>query len=492
MALTLTMSVALTACSEKTDGNNGSSPTDSSKDISKTNGEVVTITYGGWEKQLMALELAEKFNARNPNIKVEIFNNGKWLNNAELTQLAATNQMPDIVNIENIVIPIQNKWVADMTEFYEKDPEATSLPQNFLEYGKVNDKLVMLPGALYLFGVMVNLDLLSANGIEAPGYDWTIDQFSDILKQTTKRGSTIGTNYVEPLMAHIPAQMNSELGWGAFNETTKKYNLGAEWEKGIQTTKDLLEANVSVWEHIDALGLPWELEEGSAEQSDLNKKRDDLAVDIVGEADTNNAWYKGKAGTWLDFTYSTGFESNENYAGFEWDFYPLPIAGDIKESRTPFVLDSVAITSNCKNKEAAYEFVKYLSYSKEGIEDRMQIVKEYDKEALKAKYPNLPETEFELPLTFSQMPVTTDKEVIAKWAEFTNAKPGISYMLERLDSGYADGFKVTPGYNDAYGLTIEKAVREQVFTGQKTAADLAKELEEKANKITEDAYAVLK
>lgn len=498
MAMTLTMSVALTACGEKTDGNKDKTSSGNGKDTVSADGEkpkdgeVVTITYGGWEDQLMANELARKFNERNPNIKVEVFNNGKWLGNEETTKLVATGDMPDIINLENVVVPIQNKWVIDMKPYFEKDKDASNLPENFLGYGTINDKLVMLPGSVFLFGVMLNLDLLAANGIETPAYTWNIDDFSNIVKKTTKKGSTIGVNEVRPLMKHLPAQMNPELGWGTFNEKTKQYNLGSEWEFAVQTAQDLMDANVSIYEDLDALGLPWDFEEGSAERKDVDEKRANFITELVGEVDAADAWIKGKAGAWLDFTWGMGFPNNANYGGFEWDMYPVPLAGDAKEARTAFVVDSVAITTSCKNPEAAYEFIKYISFSVEGIEDRMSIVENYDKEALQTQYPDLPETAFANPLTYSQMPVTTDQAVIDKWAEFNNIKPGVSYMLERLDTGYADGFKVTPGYNDAYELNIQKAVTDQVFTGQKTAADLAKELEEKANKITADAYAVLK
>lgn len=470
----------------------GDSTEDANSEESTADGEPVTIVYGGWEDHIMALELAEAFNKRHPNIKVEVFNDGQWRGNEVMAKLAATNSMPDIINLENVVVPVQNDWVIDMKPYYEKDAAAGNLPENFLKYGTVNDELIMLPGAVYLYGIMVNLDLLSANGIDTPSYQWTVDEFVNAVKKTNKPGSTVGINEAQPLMKHLAPQTNLDLGWGAFNESTLKYDLGESWQNSVSLAKELVEANVTVYERLDLNGNPWDLEEGSDARKKVEDKRAEFLKELFGEKDSGDGWIKGKAGLWFDFTWGMNFDKNENYGGFEWDFYPIPVAKAGDTPRVPFVVDSIGITSKCKNPEAAYEFVKYLSFASEGIEDRISIVENYDKEALMAKYPDLEPAKFETPLSYSQMPVTSDKTVIQQWADFNNVKPGITYLLGEMDKGYADGFKVTPGFDDAYHKVIEKTVKEQVFTGQKAIADIAPELEAKANEITQKAYDVLK
>lgn len=474
------------------DSGSGNTSGNSSSTSGGKSAKEVTVSYAGWEDPVMALELAEKFNERYPNIKVEIINDGEWRGTDWMSKKAATGELPDIVNVENIAPYVQNGWLADMNPYFEKDKDAATLPENMAKYGNVNDKLIMLPGSVYIYGVMLNKDLLTANGLAIPDYEWTMDEFTNIVKTTTKKGATIGVNEVQVLMKHLQAQENPEVGWGNFNETTKKYELGETWQKTVNVTKDLMDANVSIYEDLDAQGNPGEFEEGSAEQNEVNAKREQFLMDLVGETDSAQVWYKGKAALWMDFTWSTGFTTMDTYSGFDWDFYPIPSITEGKTPRTPFVVDSIGITESCKNPEAAYEFVKYLSFAKEGIEDRMQIVEEYDKDALMEKYPDLDAAKFANPLTFNQIPSTTDQATIDKWVEFTDAKPGIQYMLEKLADGYADGYKVTPGFDEAYHQTVEKVVREQVFTGQKTAADLATELAQKADEITQKAYDSMK
>lgn len=491
MALCLSAALILgiiTGCSQDNGGANDT------QDVGR-NGEVreaVTITYAGWEDHLMALELAQKFHQRHSDINVEIINDGKWRGNEWVAQKAASGEMPDIINLENIVVPTQNGWLTDISPYFGTDEDASRLPRSMAKYGIVNDKLIMLPCNMYLYGVYLNKDLLAANDLEIPGYEWTIDEFVEIVKAATKKGSSIGANEVIPLMKHLQAQENPEVGWGNFNETTKKYELNADWEKTVQITKELMDANVSIYEDLDANGKLSDYEEGSAGRRKVEEKREAFLMELVGETAAEMAFYKGKTAAWMDFTWGSSFEDNPNYSGFDWDFYPFPSMTEGKGGRTPFVIDSLGITASCENPEAAYEFVKYLSFAEEGVEDRMEIVEEYDRDALMAKYPDVNAAEFDEPLNYNPMPVTTDKEVIARWAEFTNAKPGVRYLLERIGTGYADGYKVTPGFDEAYHQTIEKAVKEQVFTGQKTASELSGELMQKADEITQRAYDALK
>lgn len=455
-------------------------------------GDVTVITYAGWEDAVMIREMADRFNQLHPDIRVEIAKDGSdWTGNEQLTEMAATGQMPDIINLENITVPYQNGWVIDLKSYMDADPDAASLPANLVKYGTVGDEVIMLPGAMYFYGIMVNKDLLTANGIAIPEYNWTVDEFKDIVKKTTKPGSMVGTTEVLALIKHIPPQLNPALGWGSFNEETKEYELGTEFEAAVAVAKEIIDADACIYEKLDALGQPWDYEEGSTERQEVDEARANFLMERFGESDSFVAWLKGKIATYLDFAWSMSFPSNADYSGFDWDFYPIPGDGT-SPCRPPFVVDSIGITSTCENPEAAYEFVKFLSFSKEGIEARMDIVENQDMDALKAKYPELSEDKFQNPLNFSQMPVTTDQEIIDRWAEFNNVKPGIKYMLENLENGYADGYKVTPGFDDAYHKNIQVTIRDEVLlSGQKSFLDVADELEQKANEITKEAYSVL-
>lgn len=454
--------------------------------------EPVKIVWGGWENKLMALELIERFNKENPDIKVEFFSNGQWLGNEQMSKLVASNQMPDIINLENPVVPVQNDWVIDLKPYLDKDTGSKKLYNNFVKYGTVNNKVIMLPEKIYLWGLFVNKDLLSSYNIPVPGYDWTVDDYVNILKKTTKKGVSIGSNGVNEIMKHLPPQMNDSLGWGSFNEAKKEYELGDEWKYAANVAADLYKSNVSLYEHEDALGVPSNYPEGSKEQKDVNAKREKFMEDTVGEKTDYDAWLKGKAATWMDFSWSLGFDKNAGFGGFDWDYYPFPTKDKGDKSRPGLVVDSLAITTKCKNPDAAFRFLKYLTYDIKGFDDRYDIVKNYNKDKLKEKYKGvLDDTFFNEPLNFGNIPAINDQAIISKWLELNNTKPGVAYMIGNMGTGYVDGFKVTPGFDEAYHKTIEKTVVEQVYTGKKTPEDLAQELQDKANEITKKAFDAL-
>lgn len=159
--------------------------------------------------------------------------------------------------------------------------------------------------------------------------------------------------------------------------------------------------------------------------------------------------------------------------------------GDV--SRPGIVCDSLSMLANTENPDEAYRFLKYISYDPQSLYDRIEIIDNYDPDEAKEKYPDLTEDEFPDRFDIDHVPAINDQGVRETWAEYTNAAPGLEYMLNNMGTGYVDGFKYVPDFDTAFHKTIEKAMTEQIWTGQKTASDLAGELEEKANQIAQEA-----
>lgn len=480
-ALLAVNTLALTSCGE--DKGTSSSEADNKEK------EPVTITYGGWEGDLMMNELVRKFTEReeNKHINIEIAGLG-WVGNEKLTELAATDSMPDIINLENPFIPMQNDWVIDLKPYYEKDEQKDNLPQNFLKYGTINDKMVMIPSAIYIKGIFLNKTLLEKNNVPVPDFDWTVEEYIDVLQKTTKAGESIGATAID-MVSDLPAQMNDEIGCCSYNEKTQTWDLGANFQEAVGLQKELVDMKVSINEQLDVLGNPWNYEEGSTEYNDVVAKREAKAQELVGETDVWEAFLKGKMAASIAFTYDV-LDAYPSYNGWDWDLYPTPVKEKGDVARPAIVVDSIAIASSCENPDAAWQFARYLSFADEIIDDRIEICKEQDMEVLQERYPELYEANpaaFDYKLSYPMMPATTNQESIDKWSEFNNAKPGVKTMFSRLDTGYVDGFKVTPGFSDAYFNTINKAITEEVYTGNKSIADIAPELEEKANAFTKEA-----
>ena len=447
--------------------------------------EPVEIKWATWENAYMANEMAEKFNKQNPDIKV-VVQQAAWFGNTELAKWAASGEMPDVFAVENPFLGIQNGWLYDLKPFLDKETDP-KFYDNFVETGTYNGKVYMLPSYIYVHGIIVNKSLLEANNIPVPGYDWTIDDYANILTSTTK-DQTVGTNGITDLPKHIPPQMNDDLGWGCWDGS--KYVLGDEWIHAVNFTKDLHDKNVALWQIEEGMQDPWVLEAGAdqdaAVQAIKNKYKEKY-----GEEENYNIFLKGNVATWMEFSWGIFFEENEKYSGFDWDFYPFPVVEKGDVSRPGIVCDSIAMLANTEHPEAAYKFIKYLSFDPASFDDRVEVIDNYDPKTAKEKYPDLAEDQFPEYFSFSHIPAINDQTVRDKWCEYTKVKPGVKYIIDNLDTGYIDGFKYVPDFDTAYHKTIDKAMREQIFTGQKTAADLAGELEQKANEITQEAVELM-
>lgn len=447
--------------------------------------EPVVIKWATWENIYVAREMAEKFNAKNPGIKVEVMDLGGWFGNDKLTSLAASGEMPDIFEVENPVIPVQNKWVIDLKPFLDKETEK-KFYDNFVQTGTFDGKVIMLPAYIFVHGIVVNLSAVKAANLPVPGYDWTLDELKEIVIKTTK-GTTIGIWSVDDLLKHIPPQMNDDLGWGCWNAKEQRYVLGEEFKYAVEFAKELRDKKTTLTQFIEHID-PWSKPEG-AERDAAFKEIADIYKEKFGDESDWNLWLKGNVVTGMDFSWNIGFDKDPNFGGWEWDFYPFPVKdkGDI--SRPGIVCDSYAISASAKDPEAAFKFLKYIAYDPSSFDDRVDIIKNYNKEKAMEKYPDLSADRFWDTLTFDHIPAINDQAVLDRWCELNNVKPGIKYILDNLDRGYIDGFKFVPDFDTSYHKTIYNGVRDEVFWGNKSIEDIAPELEKKANDIYNTAVA---
>ncbi len=68
-------------------------------------------------------------------------------------------------------------------------------------------------------------------------------------------------------------------------------------------------------------------------------------------------------------------------------------------------------------------------------------------------------------------------------------KPGLDYMLENFSRGYVDCWRIVPEYANTWeNLVTNRVLKDILYTGSKTAADLAKSLEDTINSTTEMAW----
>jgi ABC-type glycerol-3-phosphate transport system substrate-binding protein len=159
---------------------------------------------------------------------------------------------------------------------------------------------------------------------------------------------------------------------------------------------------------------------------------------------------------------------------FNWDIYPVPHAENVAE-RIQTHVDYVFMTSAVTEEKAAaaYEVVKFLSYSEEGCLARMKYVSEN------------PETEA------LYTPASSDPEVLAAYGDSEIVPEGMKYMLNTISEDpekifIADANKLVPNFWSDVDEYL-KQTEEQIKNGSDAYA-LAQDLQNKVNAAATETW----
>ena len=161
----------------------------------------------------------------------------------------------------------------------------------------------------------------------------------------------------------------------------------------------------------------------------------------------------------------------KNTLKFDFELWPFPQHKNSK-GRMPVHIDHSFMTSSAKNTDAAFAFLRYVTYSTEGNIARLSM---YDK-ANKGKYA----------LNNSMYyPVVTSAKVTEKF----NSLPGVTkvdkYLLNNIGNSYrADCFKFVPDFRKIHTQYISPAM-DQVSDGVKGPEEVLPEAERKAKNVKE-------
>lgn len=398
-----------------------------------------TITYALWGDKEKAKQEIERFNAIYPQIKVEIDPEMDWPWDEKLAAAAAANKLPDVFWVFQTPVSAQAGLLADLTPYLEKDPEfgPNAIFGNLAESGRIYGKYYTLPNALYCLVVYINKDLLTKENIPIPSPDWTYDEFVDIAVKVTKPSQNqYALPFASILAEHLYQNIDESLGWSTWNPAEQKYNFtNPAYAQAINMARDLC----------------------------FNKKVS-LDFEDVAKIYGQDVWpfHTGKVAMWVDFTWNlVGVHEN---AKFDWDVLPMP---KINTQRLAMVTDYIGMSAVTKSPDAAFEFVKYMTYSKQGWLDRLDIYNPY-----------------------AGFPLVQDKEVWDKYFGQSFAKPGIKNIAALIPKAYMDGMKWLPGWSNSMNESQWK-YGEKFFKGEVKPEDVAAEIEEKANQGYRDAMDAL-
>ncbi|PLR67424.1 MULTISPECIES: ABC transporter substrate-binding protein [Bacillaceae] len=433
----LSFAAVLAGCSstsEKTSGQTEGKTEEKNGEAGKD--EKVTITYASWTEPEIEEKRIAAFEKSHPNIEVKRDESITWPWDEKLAASAAAGKLPDVFFVFSVPPSIANGWVEDLTPFLEKDKEFNkeNIFGNLTSTAEYNGKQFALPHSMYAQGIMINKDLFKKENVEIPSPDWTIQDMRDTaLKLTKVNEQQFGFGGVGGLREVIIPQLDPSQGWLTWDG--EKYNFDKP---------AFIQANQLVREM---------------------KYNDKVSPEIYTDEDRKkwfgkdgDAWKAGKLAMRVGGTADFSWQRSE--IGFEWDLLPIP---KDKGQRVPIVTDYIGMSKTSDQKEAAFEFIKWMTYSKDGWMDRI------DAEA-----------------PISSLPLINDEEVWDKYLNSEHVPESVKNIVPMISDGFVDGWKWLPGYQEVM-TNIVGPNYEKFDKGEVKPEDFANDFQTRSNQAYEDA-----
>ena len=479
--LALISSLTLVACGDKT------KPTDDkpSNGGVQVNPNATVIKYCTWsfgteEENNMTRRLVAEFNKTHSDIQIEIVvPDGDY--DTFLTTMASGRNLPDVFMVNSVPTAVINYLAGDITDVATADPEWATIDAALRESITYNNRIFGIPCGQYYMGFFANYTLIDnylpagsqdANIAFAPG-NFTTEQFISTVKNVKRIDvedgtGVIGINATGDMINWLPSTLDEtgKTGHFVWNAETKSFGY----------TSQIM---------YDALTMINELGDRKAKYTFEAVMAEDTDNKIFGTGDSNAAFINGQLG----FIQSGTWATYENSDVLDYHFVAYPDSTVVSAS------DYMCISRSTKNKAAAYEVAKYLSFGVEGTNARFSIIDANPKAGLSVQ----------------GLPVVNNEEIADKWFEYVTLD-GAQEVYEGVVAGeiklLVEGNKSIPGFQDARflgstGLSYEDVRGGAVLNmsdfiwdvcgGQISVSqyqsDFTSELAGKMNKYVSDAYA---
>lgn len=363
--------------------------------------EEVVLTYANWnlgteEENNLERQMIAAFEEKHPNIKIEIdetVSSGDY--REALTNAAAAGTLPDVFMIDNIPFVYSNDWLLGLNDLVKKDKDFEKVSDAVKDSATIEDQLIAVPAGQFMAGYMINKDLFEEGNLPAFADNYSVEDLDKAIRTLTDLDEgVLGLANEQNMLEWYPAVLNDEYKWYTFDG--EKFNLDSEeFKTTLKVMKEY--ANNFAFDPLD-----FEVKEELAGQDEVTLwKEGDIAV-----------FY---GGSWL----APDFKE----LSFDWEYVGLP------NNKNVLVNDYMGISKETKHADEAYEFAKWMTFSKEGMMKRIELAKEND-------------------LVWGSLPLINDQELLDAYFEW-NDIPGMKEAYANLDNAIVEANKTMPGYVEA-------------------------------------------
>ncbi len=290
----------------------------------KQDDNLVFATWGSKTEVQILKELLSDFEKENPDIKVEFLHIPQNYFQ-KLHLMFASNLAPDVIFINNLNIPVYEKYLLDLNDIVKNKEDYYPQVLDTMTY---EDRLLAIPRDVSTLVVFYNKDLFDKNNISYPNENWNMTEFLDTAKKLTNNG-IYGISFEENSLFYLPYMR--AFGGGILSPTGEQIMNSENSQKGIQYYSDL------------------------RNKYNIAPKKYQSASETMAQMFINGRLAMHLSGRWLVPKYREDIK-------FDWDIVNFP---NINE-KSSVTLDSsgYAITKSSKHKEDAVKLVEFLSSDK--------------------------------------------------------------------------------------------------------------------------------
>ncbi len=485
LTLAMSMVVGLVGCGNKGNGNGGGGGGDSAAAVSgeteakEINGitynratdltdKNIELTYFHFDQNETVEYLADRFEEIYPNITVNPVYENVGTYNDTLTTLISNGESPDIIMFSDADAALSNFWVADISAYYDSDPETKELASTINECGlgcystskRYAVPIKFFPGVMY-----IDLNVLKKLNVEAPSRNWTWADMIQLIKDCTVKDSSDGMPYY---------------GCGFYNRLDSYYGIAAAQTIQGEFGFDGTDFDLGVW----AVG----------EQEFAGLKQGGYIAPSSQTVEMENwmgDWEQwcGNSGhvalfTEAFWTFQNTWNTPTYHEQYDLDIVPyvVPAVSEedaAKDHHTIATIDFGGITTACQYPREAYELLKFMSFGKDGWKTRIELYNDetqVNASGIALKYDVMP------------APITTDSEIWDGYIEMYCKgmdETHVGYWREFFESCLQPipyGWVSIAGYWNYCDQYFNKlGIHDLVDSGKGKAADYADEATEKAN-----------
>ena len=438
----------------------------------------ITLSYADWGNQELNQRMIDLFQAKYPNITVElrqdITGSGATFT-GNLVTAAQAGLLPDVFATDNVPTIINAGLTLDIAQYWDADEDAQLVYDNIALAGVYNNRRFAVPSFQFLKGVLMNLDIFERANLQTvegeyridndgyPVKDWTYEEFVNIAK-AIKNFDLVNTENLVVGMDTWYGSPDFQQVWPTMDDASTQYDTwdGSQFNYTSDSWVEAMQAKVDLHQLTDGTTTRFTDEDLNAEENaELRTymiQTGYAAMDIEG--------------SWQFWVIKDAIDERDFNLGF-WP-YPQGSAG----LYPPTILDFQAISSQTEHPEEAYLLAKWMTFGRDGWDARLSIMEE-DREAFIE--------EGVTPDFLDRFPVAAYPEIWTRVEALVDGIEGISEIFDRIEFSKPDLDKWLPGYKDFWAWVFDPENPfnwdSLVEAGSTAVATYAEEWEEQINTL---------